>query len=154
MPTRESATCQGDFEGALERYDAAIRIGLRLADEDPSNAGWRHGLAEQFDRIGDARRGLGDHSAALEAYKRALEIMGELAPKDPSNAEWQRDLAVAAGKVGAYWNAPQSIHERRVALKLGLSTVESMERRGILRPVDASLPARFRKALAELPSTP
>jgi Flp pilus assembly protein TadD len=94
----ESQGKLSEAQAAFGEYQAIIR---RLAEQDPSNAGWQRDLAVAHSRVGgvlevarQAERGPGG------VWGGSLKIIRRLAEQDPSNAGWQRDLAVAHSRVG------------------------------------------------------
>lgn len=91
---------QGDLPGALEAYQAAMEIAVRLAASDPKNTDWQRDLSMQHDRIGNARRSQGDWAEADQAYQHAKDIRQRLAASDSRNNECQRDLSVSHTKIG------------------------------------------------------
>ena len=91
---------QGKLEAAWAAYDEVLTISRRLAEQDPSNAGWQHDLAVAHSKVGDVLQSQGKLKAARVAFDEALMISRRLAEQEPSNAGWQRDLAVAHSRVG------------------------------------------------------
>ena len=83
-----SATCccaQGDRDGALTAYRAALAIAETLARRDPGNTEWQRDLSVSHDKIGDVLLSQGDLDGALAAYRAALAIRETLARRDPGN---------------------------------------------------------------------
>ena len=91
---------QGDLAGALASYGKSLEVRRRLAEADPSNAGWQRDLSVSQERIGNVQRAQGDLAGARASYGKSLEVTRRLAEADPSNAGWQRGLSVSYIKVG------------------------------------------------------
>jgi hypothetical protein len=77
-----------------------LKISRRLAEQDPSNAGWQRDLAVAHSRVGDVLQAQGRLEEAQASYAEYLKISRRLAEQDPSNVGWQRGLAVAHSRVG------------------------------------------------------
>jgi tetratricopeptide (TPR) repeat protein len=91
---------QGRLPDALAAYQQGLAIAKRLADRDPSKAGWQRDLAASHGKIGDVLRAQGQLPDALAAYQQGLAITKRLVDQDPSNAGWQQDLAADYDRVG------------------------------------------------------
>jgi hypothetical protein len=72
----------------------------RLANPDPGNATWQHGLSASYGSIGYVQLTQGNLPAALTSYKASLAIRERLAKSDPSNAQSQHGLANSLRQVG------------------------------------------------------
>ncbi len=132
----------GDGAGALRAYEDSLSIFQKLAGQDPANAGWQRDLSVSLNKVGDVKMANGDGAGALKAYEDSLAIRQTLAGQDPANAEWQRDLIVSHVKLS------QAGGDARAHLQSALAIAETMERKGILAPVDAWMPEELRKRLA------
>ena len=64
----------------------------RLAEADPSNAGWQRDLSVSLIRIALLKEQQDGRSEALPHAEEALTITERLAVLDPSNAAWQKDV--------------------------------------------------------------
>jgi tetratricopeptide (TPR) repeat protein len=84
---------QGDLAGALKSYRDSLAIRERLAQSDPSNAGWQRDLAFGYARLADVYRRSKDREKALAALRAGKAIMDRLVKLSPDNASWKRDLA-------------------------------------------------------------
>jgi tetratricopeptide (TPR) repeat protein len=91
---------QGDLTQAQAAFDQYLAISRRLAEQDPSNAGWQRELAVAYNRVGGVLQAQGRLEAAQAAFDQNLVISRRLAEQDPSNADWQRDLALACLRNG------------------------------------------------------
>ena len=69
---------QGDLAGALAAYRESLAVSRRLAEADPSNAGWQRDLSVSQQKMGDVLRDQGDLAGALAAYRESL--LGESTP--------------------------------------------------------------------------
>jgi tetratricopeptide (TPR) repeat protein len=88
------------LEEALKAYQQTLEIIKKLAEQDPSNAGWQHDLAVGYNKVGDVLSSQGKLKEAFKAYQQSLEMIEKLAEQDHSNAGWQRDLAAGYSRVG------------------------------------------------------
>ena len=109
---------QGKLEGARAAFDEVLTISRRLAEQDPSNAGWQRDLAVAHSRVGDVLQSQGKLEGARAAFDAYLTISRRLAEQDPSNAGWQRGLALAihrtarmASSSGAHKRAAELLSE-------------------------------------------
>ena len=87
------AEAQGKLGAARTAFEEDLAISRRLAEQDPSNAGWQRSLAVTLSRVGGVLQAQGKLAAARTAFEEALAISRRLAEQDPSNAGWQRGLA-------------------------------------------------------------
>ncbi len=96
---------QGQLKAAEAAFAEVLAISRKLAEQDPSNAGWRRNLAVAHSRMGGVLEAQGQLRAAEAAFAEALAISRRLAEQDPSNAGWQRSLAVAHSRMGGVLEA-------------------------------------------------
>ncbi len=73
----------------MAAFEEALAISRRLAEQDPSNAGWQSDLAVAHNRVGGVLETQGKLTEAMAAFEEALAISRRLAEQDPSNAGWQ-----------------------------------------------------------------
>ena len=106
---------QGKLGEAQAAYEQYLAIFQRLAEQDPSNAGWQRELAVAHSRVGGVFEAQGKLGEAQEAYEQYLAISRRLAEQDPSNAGWQRDLGVAYSRVGDAFEAQGKLGEALTA---------------------------------------
>ena len=85
---------QGKLTEAQAAFEEALAISRRLAEQDPSNAGWQSALAAAHNRVGGVLEAQGKLTEAQAAFEEALAIRRRLAEQDPSNAE------LAMGAIG------------------------------------------------------
>ncbi len=90
---------QGDLAGALAAYRESLAVRRRLAEADPSNAGWQRDLSFSLTRLAEIHEQMGDRTAALPYAEESLSIDERLATLDRSNVTWQRDLAASRSLV-------------------------------------------------------
>jgi eukaryotic-like serine/threonine-protein kinase len=90
---------------ALSTYQASQSLANRLAQSDPSNAGWQRDLSVSYEKVGDVQLAQGELAGALQSYRGSLMIRERLARFDPGNAAWQRDLAVSYSKLATVCTA-------------------------------------------------
>jgi hypothetical protein len=82
-----------------------LAIVERLANSDPSNAGWQRDLSVSYQKVGEVEVEQGQYAQALDSYQHDLAIARRLAESDPSNGLWQRDLSQSYAKLGAAYGA-------------------------------------------------
>jgi predicted negative regulator of RcsB-dependent stress response len=102
---------QGKLEAAQKAFGEGLAISRRLAEQNPSNAGWQRDLAVAHSRVGDVLKAQGKLEAARKAFGEGLAISRRLAEQDPNNTGWQRDLAVAHSRVGEVLQAQGKLQE-------------------------------------------
>ena len=120
---------QGDRDGALAAYRAALAIAETLARRDPANTEWQRDLSVSHDRIGDVLRSQGDRDGALTAYRAALAIAETLARRDLANTEWQRDLSVSHDRIGDVLFSQGDRNRALTAYRTALAVRETLTRR-------------------------
>ena len=108
---------QGKLTEARAAFEEALAISRRLAEQDPSNAGWQSDLAVAHNRVGGVLEAQGKLTEARAAFEEALAIRRRLAEQDPSNAGWQSALAVAHNCVGGVLEAQGELTEARQRLR-------------------------------------
>lgn len=111
----DALSAQGKLEKAQAAFAENLTISWRLAEQDPSNAGWQRELAGAQNRVGGVLRAQGKLAEAEAAFGKYLTIMRTLAEQDPGNAGWQRDLAVAQGWVGSLLEEQGKLAEAEAA---------------------------------------
>ena len=84
---------QGDLAAALAAYQASLAIRERLADADPSNAGWQRDLSVSLEKLGDLKSARGDLDGALADFEQSLAIRRTPGRRRPE----QRRLAARSG---------------------------------------------------------
>ena len=104
---------QGKLAEAQAAFEEALAISRRLAEQDPSNAGWQSDLAAAHSRVGGVLEAQGKLTEAQAAYEEALAISRRLAEQDPSNAGWQSGLAAAHNRVGGVLEAQGKLTEAK-----------------------------------------
>ena len=91
-----------------------MAVAERLAQSDPSNAGWQRDLSVSHEKLGDVLLAQGNLGEALEAYRESMAIRERLAQNDRSNAGWQRDLVFSHYKLAG---VAEQANEEDVRLK-------------------------------------
>jgi hypothetical protein len=79
-------SAQGKPDEALKSFRDGLEIRRRLANTDPSNAGWQHDVAVAYDRVGDALVSQGGLEDGLQSYRDERTILERLIRSDPNNA--------------------------------------------------------------------
>ena len=80
----------------------------RLADADPSNAGWQRDLSVSQNKLGDVQAAQGRSRRRAGGLRAGPGDRERLAAADPSNAGWQRDLSVSLDKLGDGCSPPRA----------------------------------------------
>jgi len=106
---------QGKLGKARAAFGEYLEICRRLAEKDPTNAGWQRELALAHSRVGDVLQAQGKLGEAQAAFGEYLEISRRLVEQDPTSAGWQRDLAVAHSRVGEVLQAQGKLGEAQAA---------------------------------------
>jgi tetratricopeptide (TPR) repeat protein len=86
---------EGKLDDALAAYSEYLAITRRLAEQDPSNAGWLRELAVAHSCMGGVFQAQGKLDDALAAYSDSLAITRRLAEQDPSNVGLRHESLVA-----------------------------------------------------------
>ena len=102
----------------------------KLAEQDPSNAGWQKSLAVSHSRVGGVYEAQGKLTEALGSFEKGLRIMAKLAEQDPSNAGWQRDLAQYYWSVGMAFAQLDKISEAASSVSATLRIYERIAEDG------------------------
>ncbi|WP_417841599.1 tetratricopeptide repeat protein [Terasakiella sp.] len=132
---------KGKADDALSHYQKSLEIVLKLAKHDPENTQWQRDLSISYNKIANVLRDKGKADDALTYFQEDLKIAQKLAKHDPENAEWQRDLLVSYAKLAG---TPGS----GVSWQQAVDQVLTMEKRGILNPVDHWMIEQCQKKLA------
>ena len=84
---------QGDREGALREFRAALAVSESLAASDPNNTLWQSDVSLDHSKIGALLEGGGDLAGALVEFRAAVEISTRAASIEPGLAVLQGELA-------------------------------------------------------------
>ena len=98
----------------------------RLAQSDPSNAGWQRDLSVSHNNIGDVLRAQGNLGEALAAFRKSFAVAERLVQSDPSNAGWQRDLSVSQNNIGDVLRAQGNLGEALAAFRKSFAVAERL----------------------------
>lgn len=112
---------KGQLDAAREAHGACLEIWIRLAAEQPTNAGRQRDLAVAHSRVGVGLEAQGKLSEAQLSFGESLSIIRRLAEQDPTNAGWQWDLAVAHSKVGDVLEAQGKLSEAQLSFESDLA---------------------------------
>ena len=121
QPHRRRAGVAGHLAEAEASFEEYLAICRRLAELDPSNAGWQRDLAVAHSRVGGVHGARGRLAEAEASFEEYLAICRRLAELDPTNAGWQRDLAVAHNGVGGVLQAQGRLSEAEAAFEADLA---------------------------------
>ena len=91
MSTKRLNT-QGKLEAARAAFDEVLTISRRLAEQDPSNAGWQHGLAIAIHRIATMASTSGLHDRAIGLLVEAMQILERVVELAPEQLDWKAEL--------------------------------------------------------------
>ncbi|WP_342360164.1 tetratricopeptide repeat protein [Terrarubrum flagellatum] len=133
-------SAQGDLDAALAELRKALFIRKQLAQRDPANTLWRRDLSVSHNLIGDILSMQGDLDAALAEFHKGLAIAEQLTQRDPANTEWRRDLIVSYVKL-----SETDLSNAAAWLDKALAVARDVQKRGVLAPQDAWMPAELEK---------
>lgn len=89
----DSCMARGDSPGAIAAYNEALKIGQRLATQDPHNAQWQRDLSVSHMRLGSLLAEQNQRTEALAFLEKAQALSARLVQQDPLNAVWKSDMA-------------------------------------------------------------
>ena len=118
---RHRASCGGE---AAFGEDLAIR--RRLAELDPSNAGWQRIWQWRTAGWATCSQAQGKLAEAQAAFEEDLAILRRLAAQDPSNADLATGLAVAHSRVGGVLEAQGKLAEAQAAFEENLTILRRL----------------------------
>lgn len=112
----------GDAQGAIENYEAALRIVTAVQARDAADPKTRRYLGVIHERMGTMRELQNETAAALAEYQSSAAIRVPLAAEFPNDAAMVRDAAIAYEKLGittaAAGDLAASFENRRKALEI------------------------------------
>jgi tetratricopeptide (TPR) repeat protein len=89
-----------DTAGALQNYQAALRVRAAIAAADPNNAEIQRDLSISHEKIGNILAQSGNAAGALAQYRQSLNIDTRLSEHDPDNAQARLDCAASHENIG------------------------------------------------------
>lgn len=116
----------GNLPAAQESFEESLSISRRMAEQDPSNAGWQRDLAVVHSWVGGVLKRQNNLQMAEDEFGNCLSISRKLAEQDPSNAGWQRDLAMAYSWVGDVLQAQNKLEKAQAAFGSYLSIISNL----------------------------
>lgn len=131
---------QADLAGAIEVNTKALALGESLIAEDPVNADYRRGLAQNYKNGADYRM-RSDTARAAEYYRKAAGLEEELLAADPADASIRTDLGKLHKSIA---DIAANAGENSEALLQFRKAVEIFERLSSDAPLD--LTSRFKAA--------
>jgi tetratricopeptide (TPR) repeat protein len=84
---------EGDREGALREFRAALAVSESLAASDPNNTLWQSDVSLDHSKVGALLEGNGDLAGALAEFQAAVEISTRAASMEPGLAVLRGELA-------------------------------------------------------------
>ncbi|MBN1439807.1 MAG: tetratricopeptide repeat protein, partial [Anaerolineales bacterium] len=84
---------------ALASYRESLAIRKRLAEADPSNAGWQRDLSYCLTRLAELYKRQGERLKALPLAEESLSIDERLSALDPTNVQWRKDVEASRALV-------------------------------------------------------
>jgi len=122
---------KGEYQKSLDNDMEMVAIGEELCSLEPANLDYARALANAFDHVGDAYRGLKNYSKALENGKRALGMYGGFLEREPLNARTKKDVGDCSHHVaetmlasGDYHNALLLL-QKTVSIRRGLVALDT-----------------------------
>ena len=113
----------GKTDEALESYEKALAIRLKLSAASPADRGFQMSLAKSRLRIGDMLRKRGRHPEAFQEYATALKIARSLEGSDPKT---KRLEAIALVKIGAAESEEGKLAEARADYEAAHAITEDL----------------------------
>lgn len=92
---------QGQPAATQEAFGQSLAIFRRLAEQDPSNAGWQRGLAVAVWWLASCEARGGRGSAALSLYEEGARILTDLVEKLPDRPQFRDDLESITAEMDA-----------------------------------------------------
>jgi tetratricopeptide (TPR) repeat protein len=100
---------QGKLEAAQAAFAEYLAISRRLAEQDPSNAGWQRGLALACLRIARIEADAGRNDTALSFYEESYRILAALVERAPGFVQWVEDKAIVEAELTACRSRPSPL---------------------------------------------
>ena len=123
--TQEQA---GNFDGAVENYQASLDSAQALVASDPGNLKYRRGVGVAFTKIGDILYQQHKYSEAAKKFEGSFPIFRDIAAADPSNAGLSRTLGLIIARLALVEmeaaDYSQAIEHGQQAIKIQESLVE------------------------------
>jgi tetratricopeptide (TPR) repeat protein len=112
---------QGQLKAAEAAFGEYFTISRRLAEQDPSNAGWQRELALACRGLARAEARTSKNKAALKLFEESLRIFTDLVARAPGFVAWQEERKVIEAELKAFRKEPSwfsAIRERLGRLKI------------------------------------
>jgi tetratricopeptide (TPR) repeat protein len=90
----------GDHKDARTRFEEAVVIARKLANDNPTSTEAQRDLSINLGKLGSVAMQTGNLKAAKARFKEALLISRKLAKANPTSAEARRDLCVDLARLG------------------------------------------------------
>jgi tetratricopeptide (TPR) repeat protein len=140
----------GNATAALEHYRRLQELASEWASKDGSTVAL-HTLGVAHLKVSEMQSRANDRAAALTSSEAALNIFQKLHQKDQSNTENQRGLAWAWIRKGeALTSSSQKAIEAGKCYQQSLTLLADLEKRGLLRPADATLQKNVQAAISQI----
>lgn len=92
---------QGKLGEAQAAFGENLAISRRLAEADPSNAGWQRELAVELVRFSRIESAPGQRQQRLSRLREARTIFDQLIDPSPDKVDWRRELEIVAAELRA-----------------------------------------------------
>ena len=92
---------QGKLEASQAALGEDLAISRRLAEQDPSNAGWQRELALAYLRLARLEVAASRHDAALPLYEDSFRILNTLVEAAPGIPQWAEDRAIVESELAS-----------------------------------------------------
>src|SRR5258707_10802767 len=86
---------QGYLGEALKSFRDGLAIANRLAQADPGNVVWQHGLSVSYGEIGGVLKAQGNLPEALKSFRAGRDIFHPLRQAAPRHPSWPAELSVS-----------------------------------------------------------
>jgi len=101
---------QGQDERSIECYEEALRLDLSLKGENHQD------VAQDYDNIGVAYKGMGEYDRAIEYYRKAIAILEGISPEHILLPAPYNHIGIAYGYKGDYRRAVE-YHEKALRIQ-------------------------------------
>jgi tetratricopeptide (TPR) repeat protein len=95
----------GNIDKALKFFSDYNQLKKELYEEQPTNVGFKNGLAISYEKLGETYTALGDLDKALKFFSDETVLFEELHQEHPTNVGFKNSLAISYSKLGETYTA-------------------------------------------------
>jgi len=113
--TGQVLNSQGDWSGALKKYEEGLRIAQALNSKAQASPQARNRLAVSLRHIGDilAERPPANLAGAFDHYEKSVALCRQMTREDPNNSEWYDNLVGALYSEGWVYQQKSDVASAR-----------------------------------------